>query len=381
MKPFHGTRQKIRDEIESPPAERSFGSGWASGVLGIVLSLGGLLLVISMCTPGHLLTAPQLTPLKVGPWFKLGAYLLLVAGFMSSATSLALRQAKILGTTGIALALLATAIGQSITNANASTPLPIYFGLDWFALNVLLTGIIFVPIERIFPRQPTQPIFRDEWREDVFYVLVSSLMIQALAFLPLTPGKLIGTLTPLEATRRWVADLPLFIQVPAIMLGADFFQYWGHRAFHHFPWLWRFHAVHHSAQRMDWMSGARMHFLEILLMRSITAIPMFALGFTPLAIEIYVMLAYLYTTLIHANVGWRLPWVDQLLVTPQFHHWHHGAEKEAIDVNFAIHFPIFDRLFGTHYLPGKKWPESYGIEGHPVPKGYWAQLIYPFRRK
>ncbi|NBY35975.1 MAG: sterol desaturase family protein, partial [Verrucomicrobia bacterium] len=201
------------------------------------------------------------------------------------------------------------------------------------------------------------------------------------AFLPQAPGQFVGNLSALGAIHRWVGSLPLVVQIPVIMFAADFFQYWAHRAFHRIPWLWNFHAVHHSAQSMDWMSGARMHFVEILLIRSITAIPVLALGFTPLAVEIYVLLAYVYTTLIHANVGWRLPLIDQLLVTPQFHHWHHGADKEAIDVNFAIHFPLFDRLFGTYHLPKDQWPASYGIEGHPVPKGYWAQLLYPFRRK
>ncbi len=45
-------------------------------------------------------------------------------------------------------------------------------------------------------------------------------------------------------------------------------------------------------------------------------------------------------------------------------------EKEAIDVNFAIHFPFLDRLFGTYHLPEGKWPKGYGIKGNPVPKGY-----------
>jgi sterol desaturase/sphingolipid hydroxylase (fatty acid hydroxylase superfamily) len=110
-------------------------------------------------------------------------------------------------------------------------------------------------------------------------------------------------------------------------------------------------------------------------------LPVLALGFAPLAVEIYVLVAYVYTTLIHANIGWRLPLIHHFLVTPQFHHWHHGAEKEAIDVNFAIHFPLYDRLFGTYYLPKNEWPKGYGIEGHPVPQGYWAQLLHPFRRK
>ena len=66
-------------------------------------------------------------------------------------------------------------------------------------------------------------------------------------------------------------------------------------------------------------------------------------------------------------------------MTPRFHHWHHGLDKEATDVNFAIHFPFLDRLFGTYHLPDGQWPSGYGIPGHPVPKGYWKQMLYPFR--
>lgn len=66
--------------------------------------------------------------------------------------------------------------------------------------------------------------------------------------------------------------------------------------------------------------------------------------------------------------------------TPQFHHWHHGAEDEAIDKNFAVHFPALDLLFGTFFLPKRRWPNRYGVENNDVPEGFLAQLIYPFRR-
>lgn len=78
--------------------------------------------------------------------------------------------------------------------------------------------------------------------------------------------------------------------------------------------------------------------------------------------------------------GRRFPVIERFLVTPRFHHWHHGIEDEAVDVNFAVHFPLFDRLFGTCYLPKDKWPSGYGVQGHPVPKGYVAQFKYPFQR-
>ena len=164
------------------------------------------------------------------------------------------------------------------------------------------------------------------------------------------------------------------------MFFTDLVQYWLHRAFHRVPALWRFHAVHHSAKSMDWIAGARMHFLEIIVLRGVTAIPMFTLGFDPAAIQIYLLIVYFYSAFIHANIGWNLKPVEPLVATPRFHHWHHGEEREAIDVNFAIHFPLFDRLFGTHHMPEGRWPKAYGIKGHPVPVGYWKQFLYPFQR-
>ncbi len=377
---LHETRQKLRDELEAPASLRAFGTGWISGVAGLALGLVGLALVVSMRAPGQF-AMPELTALHANPWFKLGVLVVLLLGFTASVLSLALRPSKLLGTLGAAAALLATLLGGTNSTSLTPDPTPLFLGLDWFALNVLFTGIIFIPLERLSPLRAEQPLFRDEWREDIFYYLVSSFMVQVLAFVSFAPAKWVAAAAALSSVQQWVAGLPFVVQLVAIMFLTDLVQYWVHRAFHRVPWLWNFHAVHHSAQSMDWMAGARMHLLEILILRSLTVIPMFALGFSPTAVNAYILLVYLYSTFIHANLSWRLPVIDQLLVTPRFHHWHHGIEKEAIDVNFAIHFPLFDRLFGTYHLPEEQWPSGYGIEGHPVPKGYWAQLLYPFRRK
>jgi len=377
---LHETRQKLRNELEAPAPLRAFGTGWISGVAGLSLSLIGLALVVSMRAPGQF-AMPELTALHAKALFKLGIMVILLLGFAASALSLALRPSKLLGTLGAVFALLATLLGGSNSTALTPDPTPLFLGLDWFALNVLFTGIIFIPLERLSPLRTEQSLFRDEWREDLFYYLVSSFMVQSLAFLSLAPAKWVAAASLLGSMQLWVAGLPFLVQLVAVMFLSDFAQYWIHRAFHRVPFLWNFHAVHHSAKNMDWMAGARMHFLEIIFLRSLTAIPILACGFTPTVVNGYILLVYVYSTFIHANLNWRLPVIDQLLVTPRFHHWHHGIEKEAIDVNFAIHFPLFDRLFGTYYLPKNEWPKGYGIEGHPVPQGYWAQLLYPFRRK
>jgi sterol desaturase/sphingolipid hydroxylase (fatty acid hydroxylase superfamily) len=122
---------------------------------------------------------------------------------------------------------------------------------------------------------------------------------------------------------------------------------------------------------MDWMAGARMHVIEIIILRGMTVIPMYVLGYTDAALHAYILLVYVHSTFLHANIGWNFDRLGRFIATPRFHHWHHGVEAEAIDVNFAIHFPLLDRLFGTFHLPRGQWPVGYGIEGHPVPRSYW----------
>ncbi len=265
---------------------------------------------------------------------------------------------------------------EQIATKNAS----IYFGLDFFVINVLFTGFLFIPLERMFPKNHEQGVFRREWHEDIFYFLVSSLFVQVLAFLALSPGSAVGAAAPLEPVQSYFGAQPFLIQLALIMLFTDFVQYWLHRAFHQVPALWRFHAVHHSAKSMDWLAGARMHFIEIIVLRATTAIPMLSLGFDPNAIQAYIFTVYVYSGFIHSNVGWDLSRIERFVVTPRFHHWHHGSEKEAIDVNYAIHFPLLDWLFGTHLQAEKRWPEKYGIVG-VMPRGYWQQFLYPFRKE
>ena len=60
---------------------------------------------------------------------------------------------------------------------------------------------------------------------------------------------------------------------------ADFTQYWVHRTFHAVPALWRFHAVHHSAEQMDWLAGSRLHLVDIAVTRGLTYVPIYVLGF------------------------------------------------------------------------------------------------------
>jgi sterol desaturase/sphingolipid hydroxylase (fatty acid hydroxylase superfamily) len=369
---------KVRSELETPRDQRPFGSGWLSGSIGLLAGIVGFLMVIVLRNPS-LTSVPQLAAIHQNWLFRPVLYFVLISGFSLAALSLVLRRDKTLGTAAMIATLLATMIGSLPTHRDIQLE-GLFFGVDFFILNVLFTGALFIPIERLLARNKHQPVFRDEWREDLFYYLVSSLLVQILSYLTLAPSNFVIHTQDINTVRAWARDLPWIAQLIAIMLLTDFAQYWLHRAFHRVPFLWGFHAVHHSAKSMDWIAGARMHFLEIIILRSVTATPALIIGFDESALQAYMLLVYVSSTFIHSNVGTNFGFLEKILVSPRFHHWHHGLDKEAIDVNFAIHFPFLDRLFGTYHLPDRQWPSGYGIPGHPVPRGYWKQFLYPFRR-
>lgn len=374
-------RLAIRNDLEASAETRQFGSGWISGFLALVTSIAGLLLLLSQRFP-QWFSMKELAVVHNQAIFSFVVQFILVIAFLLALINLVLRRNKILGFSAITLVFASLLIGQLIDPQEQHIANAYALGVDWFVLNLLLTGLLFIPLEKLFGRLTDQPLFRTEWREDLFYFLFSSVLVQIISFLSLSPSMFI-----LETTGSWssfrqlVAEQPLVLQVLEIMLLTDFVQYWFHRLFHEIPFLWRFHAVHHSAQKMDWLAGSRMHIVEIVGLRGLTIIPMFVLGFNQQALSIYILLVYLNATFVHANVRFNIEWLKPFIVTPRFHHWHHGIEKEAINVNYSIHFPWLDKLFGTYYMPPHQWPKGYGIGGHPVPNGYWKQFLYPFQKK
>ncbi|MFN5779347.1 MAG: sterol desaturase family protein, partial [Novosphingobium sp.] len=165
------------------------------------------------------------------------------------------------------------------------------------------------------------------------------------------------------------------------LLVADLAQYWVHRAFHRIPVLWRFHLVHHSAERMDWLAGSRLHLVDIVVTRGLVLLPLIVIGFDERAVLAYLGFVSFHAVFIHANFAPRWPWLERWLVMPRFHHWHHGIEPEARDVNFAVHLPWLDRWFGTHHLPSGKWPTGYGVDEVHAPEGWLRQLVWPWIKK
>ena len=279
-------------------------------------------------------------------------------GFLLGCTSLLLRRRKVLGATGVTLAGLAMLAGGPRVAIDGDLGSSLYLGLDWFLLNLFVFALVFVPLERVFPRRAEQRVLRAGWTTDTAYFAVSHLGIQLLTFLSLLPASVLATRFTPDGLRESVQLLPLVPQVLALMIVGDLAQYWVHRSFHRVPWLWPFHAVHHSCRELDWLAGSRLHLVDVVVTRAAVLVPVFLLGFEEAALYAWLVIIGLHATLNHVNLRFRLGWIEQLLVTPRFHHWHHAVEPP--DRNFAVHFPWIDRLFGTFHLPGAAWPERLG---------------------
>jgi sterol desaturase/sphingolipid hydroxylase (fatty acid hydroxylase superfamily) len=306
----------------------------------------------------------------------------LLAAFVLGVASVFLKRDRRMGLTGIALSLLASLLGGSEVEVATPVPPSSYVGLDWFLLDLLILAMVFVPLEQLFARKREQRLFRAGWKTDLAHLGASHLLIQVIALLTLVPAGIFFRWALHPEVRAWVAGQPAALQFIEIIAVADLTQYWVHRLFHRVPALWRFHQIHHSSRAMDWLASSRLHLVDIVVTRALSFVPIYVLGFAPGPIYAYLVFVSFQTILIHANLGFRFGPVRWVLATPEFHHWHHSAEAEAVDKNFAVHLPVIDWLFGTFHLPRDRWPERYGpADGARVPEGYLPQLTYPFRRR
>ncbi len=255
------------------------------------------------------------------------------------------------------------------------------FAAARLAIWLAVFAAIFVPIERLFALHP-QKVFRTEIAVDLGYYFLTGLLpglllgppisLAVLAIHHLIPGNFLAG----------IAVWPIWLKACATMMAGETAYYWAHRMSHRIPFLWRFHAVHHSAEQLDFLVNTRMHPVDLVWSRMVMLTPIFALGLANpvrfgdcLMATVVLLTGSTWGYFIHSNVRWRLGQLEWLLTTPGFHHWHHTNDGKRRDCNYASMFSWLDRIFGTHYLPNA-WPERYGID-EPMPGSLAGQFIQP----
>jgi len=250
---------------------------------------------------------------------------------------------------------------------------------------LVLLVAIFVPLERVFALHPAR-IWRPQMAVDLAWYFINSLLPATIIALPLALlARVLHGADP-GGFYTAVARLPFGVKV-LLMLGVnDLGAYWYHRASHAHPVLWSFHAIHHSAEHIDWLVNTRAHPVDLVFTRLAGLVPVYLLGLATVTggrmdpgVALIMIFGTIWTFFIHANIRCRLGPVEWLISSPAFHHWHHTNDEHR-DRNFAAIFPLIDRIFGTAWLP-RHWPPVYGIDGKvsPTLRGQFIEPLTTIR--
>lgn len=360
--------------------ELKVGYGMISGVLAFTLGFLCFLGVIAFHFPQYLTTPELRHQYSVDVLRQVMFYSLMIAGSIAL-SNIVLKKKRNLNIAAMCFVLVTVAMGGSevpVGDFPDNTP---YIGLDWFILDLLGSTMIFVLIEKIFPLYRGQHLFRKEWQTDMAHFIVNHFLVGlVLLIVNFAIHRMFGWLVRGDF-QQMIQGIHFIPQLLLCILVADFMQYWTHRAYHEVPFLWKFHAVHHSAKTMDWLAGSRMHVLELLFTRVCVLGPLYVFGFEKSVMDAYIIVVGFQAVFNHANV--HLPWgpLKYLIVTPDFHHWHHSSDEAAIDKNYAAHYAFLDYFFRTAVKTDQKFPSNYGVVGDYMPEGFVKQQIFPFKKQ
>ncbi|MEQ1594176.1 MAG: sterol desaturase family protein [Casimicrobium sp.] len=371
--------EKLNELTESHGALKP-GHGLVSGVIALSLAILCFLGVLAFHFPEYL-TTPQLRKSYNVDVIRIIMLAALAISGGISLVNVIFGRARWLSAFAFLLVALTLLLGGHKVPVNDFADNTPYIGLDWFILDLLGSSLIFIFIEKLFAHRKDQPVFRAEWQTDFHHFIVNHMIVGfVLLATNLMVHKFFGWAAS-DGIRGWVQGLPFWAGVLLIVLVADFVQYWTHRAYHEVPLLWRLHAIHHSAKSMDWLAGSRQHIVELIITRTLVLAPIYVMGFSKEVIDTYIVIVGFQAVFNHANVSVRLGPLRYLIVTPNFHHWHHSQDQAALDRNYAAHFAFLDYIFGTAVKSDQLWPEKYGVLGDYVPNGFVKQFKFPFTWK
>lgn len=232
---------------------------------------------------------------------------------------------------------------------------------------------MFGPLERAFPAYENQAVLRARVWLDLAFFLSQQLCFGYLVMATLTWMHAHAAALPFAGLRAQFASQPFLLRVVEVVMLGDLLAYWGHRLQHRFDLLWRFHAVHHSAQHLDWLAAHREHPLDALYTQTLLNLPMILTGFTLDGAAGIVVFRAAWAVFIHSNVRITLGPLGWIFGSPQLHHLHHERSRETY--NYGNLSPWTDLLFGTHRA-ARTAPSELGLVD-PFPETFQGMLLEP----
>lgn len=257
------------------------------------------------------------------------------------------------------------------------------WGMSWAASSLIAAVIcglgLITSLEWLMPYRKTwQPSWPDIKTDVLFMLIVQVVLPKVLT--------LIGTVSLLAWTQSrgwvltgsWPHTWPVWLQMLLMMVTADFFRYWLHRAAHEYLPLWKLHAVHHSVSKLYWVNVGRFHPLDKSLQFVCDALPFMLLGLSQEVLTLYFVVYSIKGFFQHSNVDVKLGWFNYLISGPELHRWHHSRTVRESNTNYGNNFIIWDILFGTFYWPDDREVSDLGLLNPVYPTGFVEQMKAPF---
>ena len=242
-------------------------------------------------------------------------------------------------------------------------------------------------LERVVPWRREQKAFRKQIWQDFFWLAFNGhyagiAVAFVAAWLIDRAVALGGWPYPTPESVDLIATQPLWIQFIVFLVFKDLLEYGVHNLLHRVPWLWEFHKLHHSITELDWIGNMRFHWMEIVVYKGLTYLPLIILGIDGEVILWVAVVGTFIGHLNHSNLNFEWGLLTKIINSPRFHVWHHDIVSHGrAGQNFGIVFCAWDWLFGTAYRPAVEQPRQLGFEGmERFPARLALRLIYPLRK-
>ena len=240
---------------------------------------------------------------------------------------------------------------------------------------LVLAVVTMLAIERVIPWQRAWNRDPGDAQADVLHALLNSaLTYGGIAALPL-----LTMFLPWPSL--WPQQWPFVVQVIVAVLVLDLGISAAHHLSHFSGLLWRFHAVHHAAERMYGFNGWMKHPVHQLIETFAGMTPLLLLGVTQPAAAAVAFCVAIQLLLQHANADYRIGPLKYVFATAEAHRFHHLRGPDG-DVNFGLFTTLWDHMAGSFRYQRDAAPraaDAVGLTPPMPPRGYLAQLAAPFR--
>lgn len=233
-------------------------------------------------------------------------------------------------------------------------------------------------LERVRPFEPAWNRSDGQVVNDVALTVLEMSVVPPLSVVVLS-GLVwaIAHYQPLISLKLWPLHWPAFAQIVVGIIVYDFGNHLAHRWAHTVPFLWRFHAVHHSAGRLSVINAGRIHPIDAFKYTLIGSPIPILLGVPGEVAMWYGGMILFGGLLTHCNVDMPCGLFNYVLNTPDQHRWHHSRHQRETDTNYGEVTMLWDLLLGTFYHPRRNPPRDVGVDV-PVSTKLIQQLIQPF---